>query len=208
MTSDPSNAPKGGVTCYAAGEGGFMAASQAWRGRWLRPLLVGMGALGLKPNHLTFLSLLTGLGFGPALWWGHPVTALVLLLLHVLLDGLDGPLARQLGVASNRGSFTDTMADQVVVTVSTIALMQAGHAGIWPGALYLFCYGMVVGFAMVRNALAIPYSWLVRPRFFVYAWLPAELFLWPGTLDLLLWVLTLLLAVKMLTGFLRIRRAL
>ena len=51
----------------------------------------------------------------------HEIAALVALSLHVLIDGLDGPLARHLGIASRSGSFTDTMADQVVVVATTSA---------------------------------------------------------------------------------------
>jgi hypothetical protein len=71
--------------------------------------------------------------------------------------------------------------------------------------MYVFLYALVVGFAMIRNALSIPYSWVVRPRFVVYAWLLVEVYLWPGTIDTLLWVCNAVLACKMLTGFVRIR---
>jgi len=129
-----------------------------------------------------------------------------LLTLHVLLDGLDGPLARHTQTASSQGSFTDTMTDQVVVTFSTLTLVHAGYAAAWPGGLYIFFYSMVVIFAMVRNALLIPYTWLVRPRFLVYAWFVVEVYFWPGSLNALLWLASVLLAVKMLTGFIQIRR--
>jgi phosphatidylglycerophosphate synthase len=183
-----------------------MKQSQALRGRLLQPLLTLLARLRVTPNHLTLLSLLTGLAFCPCFLWGSRPLAFALLLAHVLLDGLDGPLARHLGYASSRGSFTDTTADQVVVTFSTITLIQAGLAGAWPGGLYVFFYCMVVIFAMVRNALAIPYSWLVRPRLIIYAWMPVEVYLWRGSLDVLLWISSLLLAIKMLTGFIQIRR--
>ena len=183
-----------------------MARSQAVRGRLLEPLLTLLARGGITPNHLTLASLVTGLAFCPLFWWGALPAAFALLLAHVLLDGLDGPLARLTQTASNRGSFTDTTADQVVVSFSTLTLIHAGYAGAWPGGLYLFFYAMVVIFAMVRNALAIPYSWLVRPRLFVYAWMPVEVYLWPGSLDPLLWVASGLLALKMLTGFIQIRR--
>jgi len=196
---------KSKVTCYSAGEGRWMQQSQALRARWLRPLLVLLARLKITPNHLTLLSLLAGLGFCPAFVWGWRGLAFGLLLAHVLLDGLDGPLARHLGRASSQGSFTDTMADQVVVTFSTVTLIYCGHAGVWPGGLYIFFYSVVVGFAMIRNALRIPYSWLVRPRFLVYGWAMIEVYLWPRTLDLLLWILIALLALKVLTGFIRIR---
>jgi hypothetical protein len=46
----------------------------------------------------------------------------------------------------------------------------------------------------------------VRPRLIVYAWIPSEIWLWRGSLDAILSVFSLLLAVKMLTGFIQIRR--
>lgn len=194
------------VTCYSDGEGEFMRQSQELRGRLLKPLLVVLARLRVTPNQLTFLSLATGLAFCPMFIWRYQVLAFGLLLSHVLLDGLDGPLARFTQRASNQGSFTDTTADQIVVAFSTVTLIHTGHAGIWPGGLYLFFYSMVVIFAMVRNALAIPYSWLVRPRFLVYAWFPVEVYLWPGSLGILWWILSILLGIKMLTGFVQIRR--
>jgi phosphatidylglycerophosphate synthase len=165
-------------------------------------------ACGVRPNHLTLLSLLAGLAFGPVFLWSSKIVAFALLLAHVALDGLDGPLARHTQCASNRGSFTDTAADQVVVAFSTLALIHGGYAAAWPGGLYLFFYSIVVVFALVRNALAIPYSWLVRPRFLVYAWMPVEVYLWRGSLDYVLWLITILLALKTLTGFIQIRRKL
>ncbi len=205
-STDVAPATKPTVTCYSAGEGGFMDGSQALRGRWLRPLLDVLVRLRVTPNALTAASLLSGIAFCPVLLWGDSAVAFGLLVLHLLLDGIDGPLARYTGRASSRGSFTDTMADQIVVTLSAITMIHAGHAGVWPGSLYIFLYLLVVVFAMVRNALAIPYAWLVRPRIFVYAWFPVEVYLWPASLDWILWGMTSLLAIKVLTGFLKIRR--
>ncbi len=201
-----SNEPQEKVTCYSEGEDAFMRQSQELRGWLLRPLLAVLARLRVTPNHLTLLSLLAGLAFCPVFLWGWKPGAFGLLLAHVLLDGLDGPLARFTGRASNQGSFTDTVTDQVVVTFSTVTLIHAGHAGIWPGSLYLFFYAVVVLFAMVRNAMAIPYSWLVRPRFIIYAWMVIEVYWWPGSLDVLLWIMAILLGTKMLTGFIQIRR--
>jgi phosphatidylglycerophosphate synthase len=194
------------VNCYSGGEGGFMKWSQDLRGRLLDPLIRRMAGAGLRANHITLLSLLAGLAFCPAILWGHPFAAFALLLLHVLLDGLDGPLARFSGSASNRGSFTDTMADQLVVTATAITVIHSGHASLWPGGLYLFFYTVVVAFAFVRNAMSAPYSWLFRPRFLVFSWYAVELFWLPGTLDWVLWASAGVLALKSLTGFIQIRR--
>ena len=61
---------------------------------------------------------------------------------------------------------------------------------------------------MVRNALAVPYSWLLRPRFVVYGWLIVEWAWWPGSLQYVMAGCVAVLSLKTLTGFFRIRRSL
>jgi phosphatidylglycerophosphate synthase len=208
--SDTQNAD-----CYSTGERSAMAWGQELRAWMLGPLLKVLAAAGVTPDQITAVSLACGLAFCPLwLWPGSPPwakpAALVALLLHVLLDGLDGPLARYLGTASRRGSFTDTLADQIVVTASTLSLMAVSQPSlsVWVGGAYIFFYAMVVGFAMVRNVLGVPYSWLVRPRFWLYGWIAVDLYLLPGWLEIVVGGFMAVLAIKMATGFVAIRRML
>jgi phosphatidylglycerophosphate synthase len=201
---ESENKPK--VTCYSEGEDALMTQSQVIRGRGIAPLLRLLSLFHVTPNQLTLLSLVAGLAFCPLLLWSSSAVACSMLLLHLILDGMDGPLARYQKTASSRGSLTDTFADQIVVTFTSITMIHAGYLGVWPGALYLFFYALVVIFALVRNALTIPYSWLVRPRMLVYVWFAVDQYVWPGTLSPVVWIVTLLLAIKTLTGFIKIRR--
>ncbi|QDT19947.1 CDP-alcohol phosphatidyltransferase family protein [Gimesia chilikensis] len=205
------NAPQPRVSVYASGEQSMMDASQARRQRFFLPILKLCVRSGITPNLLTGLSLLCGIGFcftfGQS-WEGARLVALGLLFLHVLLDGIDGPLARFMGTAGNRGSFTDTTADQLVVAFTTITLIHFDVVHATVGGLYLLFYTLVVVFAMIRSSLAIPYSWLVRPRFIVYAWIPIDVYFLPGTLNYLLWLCMLPLAWKSITGFYKIRKQL
>jgi phosphatidylglycerophosphate synthase len=193
--------------CYSAGERGFMVFFQRVRAVVFAPLLRWMDAAHLKPDHLTLLSCVAGLAFCPFFFFAKPV-AFVFLALHVALDGLDGPLARYQGVASRKGSFTDTMSDQAVIVASTATVMAAGMVSIAVGMAYAVTYTVVVLFAMARNYLERPYSWLLRPRFYVYAWFLVECYWKPGTLNGFLWVCTAVLGAKVVTGFIRIRRSL
>ena len=184
-----------------------MERGQKLRELTLAPFLRFLLWLGVHANHLTALSMFSGLLFCVVFPYAH-LPSFFLLGLHVILDGLDGPLARVGGHASRSGSFADTFSDQVVVAATTITMISAGIIGLIPGSVYFFAYTLVVGFAMVRNALHIPYSWLVRPRFIVYIWFVVELYLLPGTINWLLWLLNILLGWKVLTGFVRIRKKL
>ena len=176
---------------------------QQRRGAMLGRLLVSLSDRGVTPDHVTLLSLASGLAFCPLYGWSMPL-ALLALAAHVLLDGLDGPLARHQGTDSPKGSLTDTAADQAVVVATTITLMVAETISGAAGAAYIFFYTVVVAFAMIRNALRIPYTWLFRPRFLVFAWLLIEP-LWPGTLEYVVWGCNVLLAAKTASGFTRLR---
>lgn len=192
--------------CYSANERAAMVWAQRLRERWLQPLLGWLSRAGVTPDQVTLMALIAGLLFCPLFVWSQPISILALSV-HVLLDGLDGPLARYQKVASPRGSFTDTVSDQIVVVASSITLMFAGVLSIPAGGLYLFLYFAVVAFAMIRNALNVPYSWLFRPRFLVYGWIVIDGF-WPNSLEGVVWVCNVLLAGKMISGFVRIRNRL
>ena len=193
--------------CYSAGERTYMELTQKMRGVLLRPLLSLLTVCRINADGLTLLSLLAGLAACPAYYYGREYF-LLLLLLHVVLDGLDGPLARYQKTASRRGSFTDTMSDQIVVAATTITLIYDGVAGVIPGVAYVFLYTVIIAFSMIRNAMGIPYRWLIRPRFTVYVWLVVEFYIRPGTVDYLLWFFTVVLALAMARGFYRIRKKL
>jgi phosphatidylglycerophosphate synthase len=192
--------------CYSAGERRWMETGQHLRGVVLEPVLRLLTRSHVNPDHITLLSLIAGLLFVPCWWWSWYWTGWFLLWIHVCLDGLDGPLARYQNSASPRGSFTDSFCDQLVVTVVTIMLMvRFPGLSIAAGGIFLVAYTAVVALAMVRNSLQIPYSWLVRPRLFVYAAISLELLGVPGAVLTVVWFGNLLLIWKLATGFWKLR---
>jgi phosphatidylglycerophosphate synthase len=196
--------PQPKADCYAKGDRGMMIWWAGLRARTLGPFLSFLRKCHINADGLTFISLILGLAFCPVFLLSKPV-ALVLLLLHVLIDGLDGPMARYMGTASRKGSFADTMVDQTIIAVTTATMIATDLIGIYVGIFYLFTYTVVVAFSVVRNAMSIPYNWLVRPRFLIYSWLIIELYVWPGTLNYVVLGSGVLLGGFMLSGFRRIR---
>ena len=196
--------------CYSDGERKWMEFGQQLRHVTLLPLLRLLTKLRITADILTAIALVLGFLFLPLWLKGYSTWAFCCLVTHVLLDGLDGPLARFQGAASPRGSFTDTFADQIVLSVVTLSWMiTLGDAtAIAAGTSYIFLYAGVVALAMVRNALHIPYSWLVRPRFIVYAALFIDTVLASNWTIAVIWVCNAILLIKLMSGFYYLRLAL
>lgn len=195
--------------CYSQGERAWMEYGQHLRAVALGPALRLLTRFRIGPDHVTVLSLLAGLAFAVAWPLGYRWSALFGLAMHVLLDGLDGPLARQQRVDSPRGSFTDSFCDQLVVSAVVIVLMIGPDPmlDVVSGGIFLVLYTAVLAISMVRNSLAIPYSWLVRPRFFVYLAIPIELLFWPNLVVIVVIISNALLTIKLVSGFFQLRKA-
>ncbi len=207
--------------CYSGGEREAMIAYQGFKQKWLMPLLVVLDKIGITPNQITLLSTLLGIAFLPLLiycesnWTLH--LAFWLLFAHLMIDGIDGPLARFQKIASPAGSFTDTFGDQIVVATTCIGMMIGREGGptisIFSGGTHIFLYTSVVAMAMVRNAMKIPYSTLIRPRNFVYGWYWMVTFFLCNTFmnsstTWFVWACNVVLLIKFFTGFWHIRNEL
>jgi phosphatidylglycerophosphate synthase len=200
----------------------MMGRYQCFKQRLLQPLLKLLAALHVTPDQISIFSLVLGVGFAPFFlmsdhgWSLH--LAYGLLFLHLLIDGIDGPLARHLRISSSAGSFTDTVCDQIVIATTCIAMMIGWTKGfpgvsIAQGSLHLFLYTSVVAMAMVRNALHVPYYILLRPRNLVYAWLFLESYCFrqsvlAGSLEWVVIACNVVLGIKFVTGCQAIRQAL
>jgi len=99
----------------------------------LQPFAVGLDKIGVSPTMVTFVglgltvvgSVLIATGY---LWEGALVAAV-----GVLLDALDGPLARIQGKAGLKGAFLDTMSDrfgEIAVWVGLAVFLRDNPVGL------------------------------------------------------------------------------
>ena len=91
------------------------------------------------------------------------------LLIHVALDGLDGPLARRMGLAGAAGAFVDMCCDHggavIVVWILSAARLIDGTAG----NVYVFLYTIAILFIVWLNALGQPFRFVFRSKYFLYS---------------------------------------
>ena len=130
----------------------------------LRPLLRLLDGLHIHPNHITIFGLLVGLGIFALLLVGRYQTAAILILFAVLVDGIDGSLARFQGSASDRGKFLDMNVDSYVATLLILGLMHQSLISPLIGGvlIYLMVLGLV--YSTILDALHHKSDWLFHTR--------------------------------------------
>jgi CDP-diacylglycerol--glycerol-3-phosphate 3-phosphatidyltransferase len=78
----------------------------------LEPIAAGLAKIGVTPGFVTVVGLAVTIAGAALIATGYLVAGGFTAGFGVALDALDGPLARKLGTASDRGAFLDTMSDR------------------------------------------------------------------------------------------------
>lgn len=112
----------------------------------LMPIARGLGAIGVTPLMVTIVGLATTIAGAVLIAEGFLATGALVAAFGVVLDALDGPLARHKGTASDRGAFVDTMSDRF------------GEIAIWVG---LGVYLRGDSLALILTLVALAFSLLV-----------------------------------------------
>jgi CDP-diacylglycerol--glycerol-3-phosphate 3-phosphatidyltransferase len=117
----------------------------------IEPIVRGLAALGVTPNHLTWSALVLGLGAGVALAFGWFGLATMLATLSTIGDILDGQVARLTNSGSNRGELLDAAVDRYTEFAFLTGLAFAMRDSWWQLALAL---GAMLASFMVSYASA------------------------------------------------------
>lgn len=192
---------------YSRAERRFITPLRCLGARLLGPLVRVLAAMGIPPNAVSVCQI--AVGFGVLLTvrqW--PRAALLLFLLTLLLDVLDGALARYSNKATRFGMIVDQYSDHareiLVVAAMTFGgglspLLAVAYALIYPATnlTILLCNHFGAPLPLALKTYLVTY-----PAIFCYLWLG-----W-NWLDLGVSISLLLMLGTTLGGLLRLRRVL
>lgn len=146
---------------------------QQQRDRCFAPIVRGLARLGVTPNAVSLLGILMLAPFAYlVLAYPEPrVAALAsgFILLHVVLDGLDGPLARHYGKTGKAGALVDICCDQGGMVIVAWVLSAAGMIDGTIGSMYVLLYTTVVVFVIWLNSLGRQMRLVFRSKYLFYA---------------------------------------
>lgn len=122
---------------------------------------------------ISLLSLLQLVPFGYLLLTAEDpqqiAIASVFVWLHVILDALDGPIARTTGTAGPAGAFTDMCVDHSGMLITTCILTAAELVNPTAAVAYVSSYTVAVAFTIWLNMIGHPFKLVIRTKYLLYA---------------------------------------
>lgn len=150
--------------------------SQEIRGRFFLPILRRLDLLGVSGNMITNFRLILGFVFF-YLFFKSMYFGAILSLLTLILDAVDGPLARFQDKASDRGKFLDVFVDRIVYSF-IICLFFWLNTNPYLVVYHLLIIPLVYVLASVKNGETLKSDWIIklRPKLTYVIVLPALAF--------------------------------
>ena len=126
-----------------------------------------LAALGVPPNALSMSQIVLGFVI-LALVPTAPAAAFFLFLGTLLIDGMDGALARSTGTASRFGALVDQYCDHIreVTVIAGMAVVGPLHP--LPAVLYGLIYTGTNFTLYIANAYGAPVQWAAKSYLIVY----------------------------------------
>ncbi len=139
----------------------------SFRTDYLKPFLMPLIRVGVTANMVSLLSLLVLFGFVYYVQ-SHPFVATLFIVLHVVLDGIDGPMARLQSKYLKMGTFTDMICDHIGFAVIVSTCIIVGLLKPFFGLSYLLLYILMILFIILRNLADVPPKYAFRTKYFFY----------------------------------------
>ena len=139
----------------------------------LRPLVRFLIRCRVTADLISLVSLLQLVPFGYLLLTAENsqqvAAASIFVWLHVILDALDGPIARTTGTAGPAGAFTDMCVDHSGMLITSCILTAAGFINPTAAVAYVSSYTVAVAFTIWLNMIGHPFKVVIRTKYLLYA---------------------------------------
>ena len=193
--------------CYSSFERRFLAPGRQLILTALKPIVISLAAMGISPNMVSLSQLIVG-GVIALIVDAHPRAAFSLFVFAILLDGLDGSLARYTGRCSRFGAILDGLCDHVREILMVAALARTGTLDPFRATLYALAYPtfnltlFLCNYHQTPLPLALKSYLVVYPALFLHLWWGIN---W---LDEAAALSTALMGIVIAQGLMHLRRAL
>ncbi|MBT4849288.1 CDP-alcohol phosphatidyltransferase family protein [Candidatus Parcubacteria bacterium] len=192
---------------YSETEQTYYQRTKAWRDKLFYPLALLFKKIGASADIVSYLGVLVLAGF--LLYaTSNPRLAVLFLLLNLLMDGIDGAIARVNNSESAQGALVDTLCDLLSIFIVIFTLGFVGLLNPNIGIVYIFFFSLMIFFIISRQLLDIPVRFVVRSKAFVYVLYIWWAFTGQNYFDWAVFIFTVLIFLVCVASFIKIKNRL
>lgn len=191
---------------YGRFEMEYMIKIRKSKERIFLPLLRLLDRLKFKPDYISFISALTTIiAFVLAVYYVQPLIFIIGIWIHLILDGIDGALARYQQVASIRGTHVDMFGDQFGITLMCVFAVYFNIANIVNISVFFVLYSIVLIFSLYFLHKKNRFEIVMRPRVFFYYAVTIDVLIYLRFTDIIVLISNILLLGSILFGIYQIK---
>ena len=154
-------------SAFSQAEDSIYSRFQKKRELFFAPLCKSLTKMGVKPDYLSYFSLMMIIPFAYFLN-NYAAVSFFALLLSVLADAVDGCLARHQKISSDQGALLDMAVDHAVLFSVVLTLIAFKIVdGFW-GAAYALNYFLMVVLVMTMRSLKMQVFLVLRSKYYLY----------------------------------------
>jgi phosphatidylglycerophosphate synthase len=158
---------KNKLSIFSEKENSFYLKCRNGREKVLMPIAAAIANTGISASYITFAGLLLMVPF-VYFFRFNPWFSLIFLLLSLLLDSIDGTVARLQKADSERGAFNDFIADYTVYMIVFLTMLFYGLLNPFWATFHTFNYLTMQMLVIYANYKEIEVFPVIRSKFLVY----------------------------------------
>lgn len=174
---------------------------------FLHPIVVALDKIGVSPNMISVSSaVIAGGALFVAYMSSNPIYFIIGIWLHLIVDSLDGTLARYQSKNSPNGAIIDAMCDHVgIISASLFAYMfmiiNLVSILIFVG---LYTALILIVFYLLKHKSS--YRFIIRPRFYFYVALTIDVFRFIDITYYIVLISSAVMFVEVVAGIVKVLR--
>lgn len=154
---------------YSKYEIGIMNKVHDFKAKLFLPLMKVLNRLGIKPDYISIFSVFTVVvTFTLSIYYSNPLIFIIGIWAHLLIDGLDGSLARFQKTASRKGAIVDVISDHFGITFFCIFSVIYGFGNIYNIGIFFILYSIIIIFSLYFLYKNTNFIFVLRPRIFLF----------------------------------------
>jgi len=144
---------------------------------FLNPFVKLLDKIGITPNAISiFSALIVVVAFLSSYLLTSPIYFIVGIWLHLIVDGLDGTLARYQHVSSSKGAFVDAACDHFGIVLASVFAYIFGIIDWHNILIFAISYSMLMVVILYMLKHKLSYVLVIRPRFYFYIAITIDIF--------------------------------